>query len=127
MIFQTCKDQDRDLTSAEKQKVIELNKGAVFHLARKLYFRNKAVSEFDDFVQAGNIGLFEAIKKYDVQNTRKASFFSYSFYHIQNEMNKVEVKSKMIHIPYKKKRDGLKYKMCSFEEYFTNVFKTESK
>lgn len=43
--------------------------------------------EFDDLVQAGNVGLIEAAKRYDA--TKGTKFDSYAQYWIRNEMRKV--------------------------------------
>lgn len=57
------------------------NMGLVISIAKQ--FKPKSKSEFDDYVQAGSIGLLKAIRKFDAE---KASLSTWAYKHIKWEI-----------------------------------------
>lgn len=86
LIFRRCKDESRELTDLERQKILSLNTGAINKVAYKYWNYNKSFMDFDDLFQAGSIGLLNATKTYDIDNKYKASFFTYAYYSIRSEI-----------------------------------------
>ena len=60
----------------------------------------------DDLIQAGSMGLLKAAETYDVDNKYKASFFTYSYFSIKNEMlAQMNRHKEMIRIPRTRRED----------------------
>ena len=60
--------QKKDYDACAVERLIEENKGLVISLARK--FLNRGY-EMEDLIQLGNIGLFRAIKNFDMSKNVK--------------------------------------------------------
>lgn len=124
LIFRRCKDESRELTNLEKQKILSLNNGAIHKIAYKYWMYNKSYMDFDDLYQAGSIGLLNATKSYDIDNKYKASFFTYAYYLIRNEIVLHQNRHKeLIKVPARNKADN-KYSFSNMDtaDYDINDF-----
>lgn len=65
-----------------RNKIVELNLGLVISLAKEYCTEN---DEFMDLVEEGNIGLLEAVEKYDI--TRESCFTKVALFYIRKEIN----------------------------------------
>ncbi|MBY6836270.1 sigma-70 family RNA polymerase sigma factor [Clostridium botulinum] len=65
--------------------LIEKNAGIVRKIANKFYGINKTI-EFDDMIQVGFIGLINAANKYNFDMENKASFITFAFTIIKQEI-----------------------------------------
>lgn len=65
-----------------RNKIVELNLGLVISLAKEYCTEN---DEFMDLVEEGNIGLLEAVEKYDM--TRESCFTKVALFYIRKEIN----------------------------------------
>jgi len=65
-----------------RNKIVELNLGLVISLAKEYCTDN---DEFMDLVEEGNIGLLEAVEKYDIN--RESSFTKVALFYIRKEIN----------------------------------------
>ena len=107
LIFRRCKDESRELTDLEKQKILTLNAGAIHKVAYKYWSHNKAYLDYDDLFQAGYIGLMNSAKSYDVDNKSKASFFTYAYHSIRSEIVVQQNKHReMIRVPRTRKTEN---------------------
>jgi RNA polymerase primary sigma factor len=77
-----------------EDKLIEANLRFVVSVAKQ--YQNFGVS-LDDLIQAGNLGLIEAAKRFDV--TRGFKFISYAVWWIRQHINEEIRKSKTIKLP----------------------------
>lgn len=66
----------------EEHKLIEDNMGLVAHLAKT--FNPPNATEYDEYIQAGSIGLWKAAEKYDP--SRGTAFTTMAWYCIRNEI-----------------------------------------
>ena len=79
------------------KRFTEGNLRLVVKMAKMFYARNRRMP-FMDMVEAGNIGLMKAVKKYDINTGFR--FSTYATYWIQTEMNReVQNNSRTIRIP----------------------------
>ena len=65
-----------------RNKIVELNLGLVLSLAKEYCTDN---DEFMDLVEEGNIGLLEAVEKYDIN--RESCFTKVALFYIRKEIN----------------------------------------
>lgn len=66
-------------------KLVKDNLGLVDHLVRKLVFYSVHPTEMEDMKQAGSIGLLKAFERY---NPALASFSTYAYYCVKDEVQK---------------------------------------
>ncbi|MDF2882959.1 MAG: polymerase sigma-F factor [Clostridiaceae bacterium] len=67
------------------ESLIKNNKGLVVKIANRFYDSGK-IYDLDDLIQAGNIGVIGAAKTYKFDMEHKASFSTYAFSAIRNEI-----------------------------------------
>lgn len=79
-----------------KDKLIEKNLRLVINIAKK-YFPLSSRSEFLDFIQEGNIGLMQAIEKYDVN--KGFSLSTYATWWIERNVNTALKQERIIKLP----------------------------
>lgn len=68
--------------------IVENNQGIIHKIAKRYNIENQNAIEYDDLIQEGNIGLFIAAKKYDINNEIKAKFITYAGYWIQHKISR---------------------------------------
>ena len=75
------------MTDVDREQIIENSIGMVNKIARRKIAINLMSSilvdksyEYDDLIQAGNMGVLTAIDRYDVTNEAGASFNTYAYY-----------------------------------------------
>lgn len=67
------------------EQLVKNNQGIIVKLAHKYNGINKEL-EFEDLVQAGNVGLLSSLKSYDPFKENAASFITYAFHFINRAM-----------------------------------------
>lgn len=73
----------------------------------------------------GNIGLLRAIEKYDIDNKKKATFFTFCTYWIYSDIERfVFVNRSMMYVPYKKRNDVV-YKQLDIEDDIFGKFRCD--
>jgi len=77
--YQSASPEERVII---RNKIVELNLGLVISLAKEYCTEN---DEFMDLVEEGNIGLLEAVEKYDI--TRESCFTKVALFYIRKEIN----------------------------------------
>ncbi len=88
-------DKAEELKYESKQKLINANLRLVISVAKKYVYRGL---HFFDLIQEGNIGLINAIKKYDYKRGYKFSTYS-TWWIRQSIMRSISDKSRNIRIP----------------------------
>jgi len=73
----------KNLTSKNRNKLIIRNQGFVWKVAKHYYKPNNHYS-LDDLYMQGNIGLIDAIDRYDIKKNVK--FITFAVWYIQNEI-----------------------------------------
>lgn len=127
MIFRRAKENgNNNLREEDIRTMAYLNKGAVHYVAQR--FQKSDVlqnMQYDDLVQVGNLGLLKAIQKYDIDNKKAATFFTYCQYWIYAEIERFAfVNRSLIYVPYKKRND-ISYKRFDIEDDVFGRFRTD--
>lgn len=73
-------------TLAMKNTLAEKYTPLVYKIASKFVYKLPNVLDLDDIVQAGKIGLLDAIDRYDPDNERKAQFQTYAVWRIHGSI-----------------------------------------
>ena len=106
--------QKKDYDTYAVERLIEENKGLVISLAKK--FLNRGY-EMEDLIQLGNIGLFRAIKNFDV--SKNVKFSTYAVPMILGEIKRFLRDDGIIKVSRSKK--DLYFRVLHLRE---NIFKT---
>lgn len=127
-LFQRLKDPDTTDFEREKikEKIILANQRFVVHIAKKIYRPSSALS-LGDFISEGNLGLHEALHRYD--ETKGFRFISYAVWWIYQAMYKLLQEKSFIRKPhyYKEKEKKLLQKRKDKElEFKDSPFTLES-
>lgn len=101
------------MTRKDKADILRNCEGLVNSLARKVSAFAKSSQEkmhdsfdFEDLVAAGKIGLLSAIDGYDVTNKGKATFFTYAYFPVRQQIyHQIYFNKNIIRLPYKKRKD----------------------
>ena len=101
-LFKIIKDENKTLLERDKarEKLIYSNQRLVFSLAKK--YSNKKVC-YDDLIQEGNMGLIEAIDKFDLDKDCRLSTTAYLW--VLQAIRRYVFEDGSIKIPYNQKED----------------------
>ena len=104
--------RSEDITSNEREKIvnrlIEKYQPLVISILNKYFGKNNNICR-EDLIQAGNIGLLSAIRKYNFEHSSEAKFITYAYQSIKREMQQ-ERDDKLIRIPEYMNRNIKYYK-----------------
>lgn len=121
----------KNINSKNRKKLIECNLKLVVFVAKRFFNRSYESLTHMDLIEAGNIGLIEAIEKFDYKKGYR--FSTYASYYIKKEIIKeIYNADRMIRIPYYYEEKLTKNKenvdnILSLEEDITNLLTEDSK
>ena len=121
----------KNINSKNRKKLIECNLKLVVFVAKRFFNRSYESLTPMDLIEAGNIGLIEAIEKFDYK--KGYSFSTYASYYIKKEIIKeIYNADRMIRRPYYYEEKLTKNKenvdnILSLEEDITNLLTEDSK
>ena len=121
----------KNINSKNRKKLIECNLKLVVFVAKRFFNRSYESLTHMDLIEAGNIGLIEAIEKFDYKKGYR--FSTYASYYIKKEIIKeIYNADRMIRRPYYYEEKLTKNKenvdnILSLEEDITNLLTEDSK
>jgi len=121
----------KNINSKNRKKLIECNLKLVVFVAKRFFNRSYESLTPMDLIEAGNIGLIEAIEKFDYKKGYR--FSTYASYYIKKEIIKeIYNADRMIRRPYYYEEKLTKNKenvdnILSLEEDITNFLTEDSK
>ncbi len=121
----------KNINSKNRKKLIECNLKLVVFVAKRFFNRSYESLTPMDLIEAGNIGLIEAIEKFDYKKGYR--FSTYASYYIKKEIIKeIYNADRMIRRPYYYEKKLTKNKenvdnILSLEEDITNLLTEDSK
>ena len=121
----------KNINSKKRKKLIECNLKLVVFVAKRFFNRSYESLTPMDLIEAGNIGLIEAIEKFDYKKGYR--FSTYASYYIKKEIIKeIYNADRMIRRPYYYEEKLTKNKenvdnILSLEEDITNLLTEDSK
>ena len=121
----------KNINSKNRKKLIECNLNLVVFVAKRFFNRSYESLTHMDLIEAGNIGLIEAIEKFDYKKGYR--FSTYASYYIKKEIIKeIYNADRMIRRPYYYEEKLTKNKenvdnILSLEEDITNLLTEDSK
>ena len=121
----------KNINSKNRKKLIECNLKLVVFVAKRFFNRSYESLTPMDLIEAGNIGLIEAIEKFDYKKGYR--FSTYASYYIKKEIIKeIYNADRMIRRPYYYEEKLTKNKenvdnILSLEEDITNLLTEDSK
>ncbi len=121
----------KNINSKNRKKLIECNLKLVVFVAKRFFNRSYESLTTMDLIEAGNIGLIEAIEKFDYKKGYR--FSTYASYYIKKEIIKeIYNADRMIRRPYYYEEKLTKNKenvdnILSLEEDITNLLTEDSK
>ena len=121
----------KNINSKNRKKLIECNLKLVVFVAKRFFNRSYESLTPMDLIEAGNIGLIEAIEKFDYKKGYR--FSTYASYYIKKEIIKeIYNADRMIRRPYYYEEKLTKNKenvdnVLSLEEDITNLLTEDSK
>ena len=121
----------KNINSKNRKKLIECNLKLVVFVAKRFFNRSYESLTHMDLIEAGNIGLIEAIEKFDYKKGYR--FSTYASYYIKKEIIKeIYNADRMIRRPYYYEEKLTKNKenvdnILSLEEDITNFLTEDSK
>ena len=121
----------KNINSKNMKKLIECNLKLVVFVAKRFFNRSYESLTHMDLIEAGNIGLIEAIEKFDYKKGYR--FSTYASYYIKKEIIKeIYNADRMIRRPYYYEEKLTKNKenvdnILSLEEDITNLLTEDSK
>lgn len=115
---------EQPMSNVDKAFILRNCEGLVNSLARKFISYSKSSKEmmhdsfdFEDLVAAGKVGLLQAIDGYDVTNKGKATFFTYAYFPVKQQIrHQIYFNKNTIRLPYRK-RDDPKHKYLYIDLY----------
>ena len=121
----------KNINSKNRKKLIECNLKLVVFVAKRFFNRSYESLTHMDLIEAGNIGLIEAIEKFDYKKGYR--FSTYASYYIKKEIIKeIYNADRMIRRPYYYEEKLTQNKenvdnILSLEEDITNLLTEDSK
>ena len=121
----------KNINSKNRKKLIECNLKLVVFVAKRFFNRSYESLTHMDLIEAGNIGLIEAIEKFDYKKGYR--FSTYASHYIKKEIIKeIYNADRMIRRPYYYEEKLTKNKenvdnILSLEEDITNLLTEDSK
>lgn len=73
-------------TRVLREKLLEKYTPLVYKIANKYTRKRPSVLDYDDLVQAGRMGLLDAIEKFDPNNANKAQFQTYARFRVEGSI-----------------------------------------
>lgn len=90
----------------------------VHKIAASFAYKRPSVLDYDDLIQAGTMGLLDAIEKFDPNNERKAQFQTYATFRVRgailDEINAMDWTPRSV-------RQNIRGVLKSIEQHYTNT------
>jgi RNA polymerase sigma factor for flagellar operon FliA len=105
-------------TSALKSVIASKYAPLVHKIAAGFAYKKPSVLDYDDLVQAGTMGLLDAIEKFDPNNERKAQFQTYATFRVRgsilDEINSMDWTPRSV-------RQNIRGVLKSIEQHYANT------
>jgi len=102
-------------TRALQRVLLKKYEPLVHKIASAFVYKRPSVLDYDDLISAGNIGLLDAIEKFDPENERKAQFQTYATFRIRgailDEINSMDWTPRSV-------RQNIRGVLASIEQHY---------